>query len=110
MIYGLAVAAVLAAAALTFAFQVHKQASGEIRLMLESFRRESEEWGVERRDLLNRIQHPEVVHPAPVLGFDMPEPESDELEAVGSIRYDANYEYDSALADALTAAAFPDGS
>jgi len=108
MIYGLVVAAATAAAALAFAFKVYQHASAEIRLLLVEYRNESEGWGKERRELLNRIQHPEIVHHAPV-EFTAPDVEQDDLAAVGSIRWDPNYEYDSALADGLTAMAFPDG-
>lgn len=39
----------------------------------------------ERRELLNRIQHPERVPTEPAVPFIFPEPDPDELELVGTI-------------------------
>jgi hypothetical protein len=43
-------------------------------------------WVEERRELLNRIQRPEYVPTAPAVRFEIPEPEPDDFEQVGTIR------------------------
>lgn len=68
--------------------------------------KEREAWTEERRELLNRIQRPEVVQAGPVADFPTPDVEQDELGLVGSIVHDPDYEFDSTLADALTNAVF----
>jgi hypothetical protein len=47
-----------------------------------------EEWLEERRELLNRIQHPEVMPMAPVSDFKAPERPPDEWTKVGTIEID----------------------
>ena len=49
-----------------------------------SFATERREWTSERRELLNRIQRPEWL-PVASEGFEMPEPEPDEFNMIGTI-------------------------
>ena len=47
---------------------------------------ERREWASERRELLNRIQRPELLPIAPERDFVIPEVEPDEFDMIGSIR------------------------
>ena len=49
-----------------------------------TFRQEREEWLLERRELLNRVQRPEWL-PVSQGAFSQPEPEADEFNLVGVI-------------------------
>ena len=42
----------------------------------------------ERRELCSRIQRPEIIPAGPSAPFLMPEPEQDDTELVGTIRYE----------------------
>lgn len=44
-----------------------------------------EAWIVERRELLNRIQHPEHVPHVPVEGYEIPDREPDGWNQVGTV-------------------------
>lgn len=53
-------------------------------------RASEEAWVVERRELVNRVQAPQLVpRPAPQ-AFELPEAEPDESNLVGTVSYDQN--------------------
>ena len=54
------------------------------RLLVEDQREAQAEWALERRELLNRIQHPEFVPTTP-RSLSLPEQEPDEWNLVGTI-------------------------
>lgn len=57
-------------------------------LQQEGHREAQAQWALERRELLNRIQKPEVL-PMPSFGqFSAPEQPADEFNLVGTIRND----------------------
>lgn len=45
-------------------------------------------WAQERRELVSRITHPEIVHTGPPVQFEMPDLEPDDSNLVGQISYD----------------------
>jgi hypothetical protein len=45
-------------------------------------------WAEERRELLNRIQRPDQIPTSPSPGYVVPEPEPDEINDVGTVRYE----------------------
>lgn len=75
MIAALAVVAVAAVAALLYALKAQQ----------ETFREAQAQWALERRELLTRIQRPELPMPNLVGGFEMPEQEQDDWNKVGTI-------------------------
>lgn len=56
-------------------------------LLLRSHSSQATAWALERRELLNRVQRPEVLPFASASQYVLPEPEVDELERVGTITY-----------------------
>ena len=76
--------AVVAAAALAFA----ANASAVLSHFVDVFREEQRAWTVERRELLNRVQRPEVTPFTPVEAFAYPEAEADGIEEVGTVKFD----------------------
>ena len=56
-----------------------------VHLLLRYHRQAESTWEKERRELLNRIQRPEVVPLPDVPGFVLPEPEEDFSALVGTI-------------------------
>lgn len=59
-----------------------------VHLLLAHFREAQAQWAVERRELLNRIQRPDIVPVTPVHTFTMPEVEPDEIDLVGTIKFE----------------------
>lgn len=53
-------------------------------LLQRSHREAQAQWALERRELLNRIQRPEIIPTAPV-AFEVPEREDDEWNKVGTV-------------------------
>jgi hypothetical protein len=63
-----------------------------IILSLLDGRREAEaQWVLERRELLTRIQRPEIVPTRDVAEFELPEREPDEWGKVGAVDIDPDY-------------------
>lgn len=65
---------------------------GAIVIALHLLReREHRAWAHERHDLMNRVQHPGYIQAVPSLTLPeplVPQPEPDEFEQVGTIRWD----------------------
>ena len=55
-----------------------------LTMQAKAHREAQVEWALERRELLNRIQHPEFVPTTPAQ-FELPEQEPDEWNLVGTI-------------------------
>ena len=54
-------------------------------LLLRDHRQQQAAWTVERRELLNRIQRPEMIPASTFEAFEVPEPEPDFSHLVGTI-------------------------
>lgn len=58
-----------------------------VALLLRYQAAQATAWALERRELLNRIQRPEMLPFAAAPQYVLPEPEVDDLELVGTIAY-----------------------
>lgn len=56
-----------------------------VHLLLRHFRDEAADWATERRELLTRIQRPDLV-PLSSVTYSQPESEPDEIGLVGTIQ------------------------
>ena len=56
-----------------------------VALLDRSHREQAAQWALERRELLTRIQRPEIVPVASPAPFVVPDPEPDEIGKVGTI-------------------------
>ena len=64
---------------------------GLIVLLVQQSREHQEaqaQWALERRQLCDRIQRPEQPLPAPPRQVALPDPEPDEYDLVGTVRFD----------------------
>lgn len=59
----------------------------DVREREDAFSLERIGWVEERRELLNRIQRPEYVPTGPVVHFEVPEAEPDDVDKVGTIEF-----------------------
>lgn len=79
-----AVAIMLAGALVAFFFATHIVLQEQEKLHVA----ERAAWTDERRELLNRIQHPEILPTAASAPFVVPEFEPDDIGQVGEIEFD----------------------